>query len=207
MTTSAYSSGMTDRNGFLLTEYDDEFHPIGKWIPFSQPKRPPFNPLGADFLATNGAHTYYFDDINHDIISYDSNSNDVNILMSFDLSNKMPEDILSDNMRFVTEQLNYNWVKNFTMVGSNIIVGYIFNGNQSISILDTKGKVVVSGKYQAPFPQCYPIDDITIISPVTVDFYMSYWEHQLDIPKPSFQVSEDTNLLLMKWKLSSQLHE
>ena len=89
MTTSAYSSGMTDRNGFLLTEYDDEFHPIGKWIPFAQPKRPPFNPLGADFLATNGAYTYYFDDINHDIISYDGNSNDVNIIMSFDLSNSL----------------------------------------------------------------------------------------------------------------------
>ena len=201
MTSSDYSSPTTDTDNFLLSEFDNEFNQIGRWIPYCEPKRPSFSPLGPDCLVTLGELTYYFDDINLDLITYDSKSNVASTLMSFDLCNRMPEDIFSDNMRFISEQLIYNWVKDFVVVGNHIIAGYIYDRNFSISIVDKTGKIVTSGKFHGPFPQCYPLDDNTVISPISVDSYLNYWENQSDIPKPSFDVSEDTNLLLMKWKL------
>lgn len=203
MTTSGYSTLKLNTKGFLLTEFDHEFHQIGQWIPFSQQKRPSFGHPGADCIVTYGARTYCFDDINLELLAYDNKSNDVNILISFDLNNMMPEKLYSDNMRFLSEQLNYNWVKDFVIIGSNVIVGYIYGGEQSMTLLDMDGKVIISGKYHGQFPQCYPVDDNIVISPIPVDSYISYWENQSDIKKPTFQVTEDTNLLIMKWKVKS----
>ena len=206
MTTSSYSSRTIGSDAFLLTEYNRDFKPIEQWFPFSQSKRPPLAILGGSRLVTYGEYTYYFDDINLDIISYDCESNHVNTLMSFDLKNQMPEKLFSDNMRFMSEQLNYNWVKDFVITGNNIIIGYIYDGKFSMSVLDRKGKVLASGQYHGPFPQCYPIDENIIVSPIEVDIYLNYWKNQSGIKQPTFPITEDTNLLLLKWRIPSDLN-
>ena len=206
MTTSSYSSRTIGSDVFLLTEYNRDFKPIEQWFPFSQSKRPPLAILGGSRLVTYGEYTYYFDDINLDIISYDCESNHINTLMSFDLKNQMPEKFFSDNMRFMSDQLNYNWVKDFVITGNNIIVGYIYDGKFSMSVLDRKGKVLASGQYHGPFPQCYPIDDNIIVSPIEVDIYLNYWKNQSGIKQPTFPITEDTNLLLLKWRIPSDLN-
>ena len=118
----------------------------------------------------------------------------------------MPEKLFSDNMRFMSEQLNYNWVKDFVITGNNIIIGYIYDGKFSMSVLDRKGKVLASGQYHGPFPQCYPIDENIIVSPIEVDIYHNYWKNQSGIKQPTFPITEDTNLLLLKWRIPSDLN-
>ena len=205
MTTSSYSSRTIGSDAFLLTEYNRDFKPIEQWFSFSQSKRPPLAILGGSRLMTYGEYTYYFEDINLDIISYDCESNHVNTLMSFDLKNQMPEKFFSDNMRFISEQLNYNWVKDFVITDNNVIIGYIYDGKFSMSVLDRKGKVLASGQYHGPFPHCYPIDENIIVSPIEVDIYLNYWKNQSGIKQPSFPITEDTNLLLVKWKIPSHI--
>ncbi len=85
--------------------------------------------------------------------------------------------------------------------GANVIVGYIFEGKYSITILDKHCNIVDAGIYHGPFPQCYVKEDDTIISPILVDIYLNYWENQSDIIKPQSDINEDTNLLIMTWKL------
>lgn len=201
MASSGYSSMKIKTDGFLLSEFDNNFKTIGQWIQFTEPMRPPFVPFGADCLVTHGDRTYYFDDINLNVVVYDCNSNKLDSLMSFSMNNRMPKEIFNDNMRFITEQTKYNWVKDFVMTDSNVIVGYIYGGNYSITIIDRMGNIVTSGIYHGPFPQCYAEENDTIISPVPVDIYLNYWENQSGIIKPASDITDDTNLLIMKWKL------
>jgi len=72
-------------------------------------------------------------------------------------------------------------------------------------VLDRKGKVLASGQYHGPFPHCYPIDENIIVSPIEVDIYLNYWKNQSGIKQPSFPITEDTNLLLVKWKIPSHI--
>ncbi len=206
MTTSSYSSRKSDTDGFLLSEYNRDFSLTGQWIPYTQTLRPSFAALAADRLVTLGNTTYYFDDINLALFGYDSESDQVDTLLSFDLKNRMPEEFFADNMRFMTEQLNYNWVKDFVLTADKLIIGYIYDGKFSISVIDRDGNVLTAGQYRGPFPQSFPIDDNTLVSPIDVDFYLSYWKDQPGMKQPSFPVNEDTNLLLLRWKISSKFN-
>lgn len=203
MATSGYSATVTNGKNYLLYQFDNDFKLESEWFPYTTPLRSTYPIVGANCLMTNGNQSYYLDNINRHILAYDCNTNNVDTLMSFDLKNSMPVEVFKDNMRFITEQLNYNWIKDFVLTDSSIIVGYVYDKNYSISIFDFAGEVIKSGELLGPFPQCFPDNSGTIVSPIPVDLYLGFWEKQNLPIKPSFDVNEDTNLVLMKWKCRS----
>lgn len=201
MATSGYSAMTISGDGYLLYEFNTDFQLIGQWIPFTRPLRPPYTMVGSDFLVTSGKHTYCLDNINLNLVAYNDDVNKIDTVMSFSLKNHMPVEIFNDMMRFMSEQRNYNWIKDFVITNSKIAVGYIYDGNYAINVFDKSGNTEIAGIYRGPFPQCFVSDNETIISPISSDFYLNYWADQDGIIKPSFNITEDTNLVLLKWRL------
>lgn len=200
MATTAFASLSPNGKKHLLYEFDYQLKPSGEWLPYSDPLQPPYPVIADNPLFSLGGNTYYFDNVNFIFYEYDAAADDVKTKAAFSLKNRMPKETYQNIMEFMSTQRDYNWIKDFIMTQSHYIVGYIFSGNYSIAVISNNGDTLKCGKYQGPFPQCFAMDDGSIISPITPDFYFNYWEKQ-NITKPAFDVNDDTNILIMKWHL------
>lgn len=197
---TGYSSLLKEGTGYLLHEYNHDFKLIGEWIEYDDMLRPTYSSFIAYPLVSIKDWCYYIDDINLSIRRYDNRENEVSDLMTFDLDNHMPKEVYKDNMNFMAHQRDYNWIKDVIFTESKILVGYIYDGKYSISIVDYDGNISSSGSFRGPLPTGYMASDGYIYSPISTDMYLTFWEKQ-DLIKPLTEVSDDTNLLIMKWKL------
>jgi len=203
MATSSYAAFTPENKNYLLYEYNHQLELIGKWLPYTEPAQSPYPVIMSNQLISLGTFTYYFDNINLVIQEYDCDENEVKPLISFELKNQMPKEIYKDEMAFMSKQLEHNWIKDFVVAPTAMIISYIYGGEYCITMIDQNNNVQMSGKYHGMFPTNYAIDGEYIVSPIFPDSYLNYWEKQDDIIKPNFEVSEDTNLMLMKWSISN----
>lgn len=197
--TTSYASLPDKKDGvvYLFNEYDQNYKITDEALPYTQHLLPYYFMFPSSFSTIDG-NTYLVDNVHSRIISYNCHEKNVTFPVSFKLDNPMPTEYFSD-MRFIEHQRSFNWLKSSVITSQGIIAEYIYDGNLSIAVIDWDGKVQTQGVYRGVFPSCYVADDV-ILSPITPDMYFFYWEKLSEIPKPEFDVTEDSNLLLLKWK-------
>lgn len=166
---------------------------------------PQFSPLIKNPLSSIGKESYFVDILKRRIFRYDGKSGDTDIFMSFELDKPMPEQNFKDNMIFMAEQLNYNWIKDCLITSDFTFVGYIYGGRYALSIVANDGTPIKSGYYEGRFPEGVASNDGYIYSLIATDAYLGYWQN-IDMKiKPAKDVSENTNFLILKWKPSQNL--
>lgn len=205
--TSGYAGASNGKDCWLLHKFDSDFRNIGKWINYKTPLMPQFSPLIKNPLSSIGKDSYFVDILKRRIFQYDGKSGDTYIFMSFELDKPMPEQNFKDNMMFMTEQLNYNWIKDCLITSDYTFVGYIYEGRYALSIISNDGTPIKSGYYEGRFPEGVASNNGYIYSLVATDAYWGYWQN-IDLKiKPAKDVSENTNFLILKWKPSQNLKQ
>lgn len=198
MGTTSYASPSINGQKYLLNEYDANFQLVDSVMPYDEVLTPSFSLFPSRLTTVNGV-TYLVDNINQQIISYDCSRNETRIPFRFSISNSMPMDYYKDNMEFFKHQMEYNWLKNAIITPAGIMVEYIYNTRMALAIFDWDGNLKANGVYDGNFPDCY-VGESMILSPVSPELYFNYWSKKQDVTKPDFTVTDDTNMLIMKWR-------
>lgn len=203
MATSSYSGFLGTGENYLLYEFDSDLNQTGQWINYDSPMMAPFYPFMQNILTTVDGNSYYTDLLKRRILKYDCKSNDVKPIISFDLKNSMPEEYFLDLMNFMEKQMDYNWIKDCIITKEAILISYVFDCSYSILLMNHQGDVLASGKYSGYSFEGFAGDDGYIYTPVSPDSYLDYWQTVGFNIKPASDVTEDTDFILLKWRIKS----
>lgn len=183
----------------LIYRYTSGFGADGSWLPYSAGG----GAIGAFFsgnLQSVAGNVSYVDNMHLKLLTYDKGRNEFNERYQFELPNPMTPDIMADMSAFMTKQREMDWLYQVSVLPDNMLVAYIISGKLCLSVYDNEGNLQRSGEFLGAVPKCYPAEDGMILTPVTVDEYTYFWANT-DVAKPAQAPTEDTNMLLMKWKL------
>lgn len=183
----------------LLYRYTTDFEADGSWVPYTAGG----GAVGAFFsgnLQTVGDKVWYVDNMHLKMLEYDNDSNSFEERYRFELPDPMTPEIMADMSAFMTRQRELDWLYQVSVLPHDMLVAYIASGKLFLSVYDGEGELMKSGEMRGAVPRCFPAGDDVIVSPVTVDEYTYVWANA-DVPKPAHTPTEDTNLLLMRWRL------
>ena len=97
-----------------------------------------------------------------------------------------------------------DFIMNYVVTQDKMLIIYVHQGPLCIGVVDLSVGSVISNRIlnDVHFPNIIcPIDDTgSFVSPISIESYMEYWKTS-GVKQPDFQVSDDDNYLLMKWKL------
>lgn len=198
MATSDNMSTQADGDNYLIGLFDNDFKLVDRWYKYPKPLVCN-NLFFANGLVTVDGNGYYADNFNHVIYQLKCTENEAVEKIRLKLNNAMPEVKYLDLMSFFECQRDYNWIKDMIILPSGFIVGYIYNGNFSVLYSDRNGNIITSGIFVGVLPTGVSDDSGQIVSPVSPELY-SAWAENYGIKKADFEVSDNTNMLLLKWK-------
>lgn len=202
--TSGYADITASGSNHLIYRFDRDLKEIGKWIEYDEVKLPPFSITFRNPFLSNGRELYFLDNLALDLYDLSRRQDIGKPLISFKLSNPMPENIFGDTMKFMEMQGKYNWIMNAMATESSFIFAYIYDGHYSITQTDRNGNMIRSGKFDGMLPlECHAAKGDTVYSVITSDLYHGLWQKQEGINQPDFNVP-DNSILLMEWQPKKQ---
>lgn len=202
--TSDYAGYDAEGNNYLIYKFGSSFHQEGEWIKYEKPLQPPYSIFINSPLTTFGDCTYYVDNLHMRIVAYDGAAETASTCFNFHVDNPMPAAMYLDPMEFMKHQLDYTWIKDVIFSKSGILIGYVGEPGYSLAILDYDGNKTADGAYPASLPENCTSDGDYVYSAISSDRYLGLWERLPEIKKPAFEVTHETNLILMKWKVKAQ---
>jgi len=202
--TSDYAGYDAEGNNYLIYKFGSGFHQESEWIKYGKPLQPTYSNFINSPLTTFGDCTYYVDNLNMRIVAYDDRADSAYTCFNFHVDNPMPAAMYLDPMEFMQHQREYTWIKDVIFSKSGILIGYVGEPGYSLAILDYDGSKTADGAYTASLPEICTSDGDFVYSAISSDRYLGLWERLPEIKKPAFEVTDETNLILMKWKVKTQ---
>ena len=184
-------------NAYLLYAFDSDFNFKGKWIQVLT-ERMPTLPLLSSALQVVGSEIYYCDVFTNSIYSYMCDADSIAEKYDILFPAPVPNNVFADVMDFMGKQREYDFINEAVINEKNILLCYARQGNYNLVIIDSDGTILKSGRYSGHFPKIFHGSDKELLSPVSADEYLSYWE-KLPVIHYNGIVSSESNFMILKW--------
>jgi hypothetical protein len=184
-------------NAYLLYAFDSDFNFKGKWMQVLS-ERMPTLPLLSSALQIVGNEVYYCDVFTNSIYSYMCDTDSVAGKYDILFPAPVPENIFANVMDFMGKQREYDFINEAVINEKNILICYVRQGNYNLAIIDFDGTILKNGRYSGHFPKVFHGSDKELLSPVSADEYLSYWE-KLPVIHYNGIVSPESNFMILKW--------
>ena len=184
-------------NAYLLYAFDSDFNFKGKWIQVLS-ERMPIHFLLSSALQIVGSEVYYCDVFTNSIYSYMCDTDSVAEKYDILFPTPVPENIFANVMDFMGKQREYDFINEAVINEKNILICYARQGNYNLAIIDSDGTILKNGRYSGHFPKIFHGSDKELLSPISADEYLSYWE-KLPVIHYNGIVSPESNFMILKW--------
>ena len=193
---NTYTEG---ENAYLLYAFDSDFNLTGRWV-HVLPEQMPTLPLLSSTLQTVGNEVYCCDAFTNSIYTYNCDVDSVIKKYNKLFSVPMPDHIFANVMDFMEKQRDYDFISEVVINEDNMLLGYIHQGRYNLAIIGSDGSIVRNGQYSGHFPKTFHGSNKELLSPISADEYLTYWE-KLPVTHYNGIISPESNFMILKWTM------
>lgn len=186
-------------NAYLFYEFDKDLNLKQKQISVLPKQMNSMCFLTIPFQLS-GDRIYYCDEFCNKIYSYSEGK--ITEEFDIDLSDAIDYNLRSDFMTANQHLAESDFIMNFAVSGNKMLLIYVKKGPLYAAIIDKSDGHIISNKSMNDVFSSVicSLGNGEFLTPVSIEEYQNAWKNT-KVKQPDFQVADDDNFLILKWKL------